>query len=181
MATHLNYLCDAAHLLAEAAPETSAYMMSCRTSLMLAHELLPSDVQKQHVCGACGHIMIPGHGTTLKIESERALRNRKRCHGSDRKKPPSKSGPAKVFSCGHCRRETKVALPPPGPISREKTHGRAAGPAALRGTEVQKPTANAISKKRAKSRKAGLQALIQTANETNKASTKFSLADFMKR
>lgn len=188
----LNYLSDAAHLLAEAAPETSAFMMSCRSGLMSAHDLRQSDVQKQHVCGACGHIMIPGHGSTLKIESDRALRNKKRRKsGGDKTKPqPAKdqvtrSGPCKVFSCGHCQRETKISLPPPAPILRKKTYDRSTTrPSALRGTEAQRPTANASSKKRAKSRKAGLQALIDQ-NQVNRNSAKsglgLSLADFMKK
>lgn len=187
----LNYLSDAAHLLAEAAPETSAYMMSCRSGLMSAHDLPLSDLQKQHICGACGHIMIPGHGSTLRIESDRALRDKKRRHSKDEKKPQSakaeeaRSGPCKVFSCGHCQRETKVSLPPPRPISRKKPHHRATAPSsASRRMEAQKPTANASSKKRAKNRKAGLQALIEQS-QTNRNSAKsglgLSLADFMKK
>lgn len=189
---HLNFLSDAAHILAETAPETSAFIMGSRTGLMFANELQPSDVQKQHVCGACGYIMIPGQSSTLKIESGRALR-RGHGRGSGNERNPasgkdrgSRSGPTKVFTCDHCHRETKITLPAPGPVSRRKSSARISvvPSATSQGTEVQKPTANASSKKRAKSRKAGLQALIEQ-NQVNRSSAKsglgLSLADFMKK
>lgn len=190
LATDLNYLADAAHLLAEAAPETSAYMMSCRTGLMFANELQHSDVQKQHICGACGHIMIPGHGSALRIESDRALHRQKHHHNRAEKKPQhakdveNRSGPSKVFSCGHCGRYTKIALPPPSPITRKKTYVHSTVPTSVsRGAESQKQAANASSKRRAKNRKAGLQALIEQSQANRnlaKPALGLSLADFMK-
>ncbi|KAM4060104.1 RNAse P rpr2/Rpp21/SNM1 subunit domain-containing protein [Hirsutella rhossiliensis] len=67
----LDFLTDAAHLLRGAAPETSAHLMRHRADL-LSHANVPQhELQRQHVCSACGHIMIHGQAP------EQAVRRRK--------------------------------------------------------------------------------------------------------
>ena len=163
--------------------------MKQRNGLMFANELELSTTQRQHVCCACGHIMIPGRNSTLTIENERALNRKrlKRPSGSAIGRAPAvprrdaQAGPSKVFTCDNCSRYTKVQLPAPAPISRMK-------PSAVitKTVEIaQQPpaSANASSKKRAKNRKAGLQALLSQAGGSSgaKSGLGLSLSDFMKR
>ncbi|KAK0634631.1 hypothetical protein B0T17DRAFT_502265 [Bombardia bombarda] len=205
----LDFLTDAGHLLATTAPETSAFLMRQRNNLMFENELPPpSDVHKQHVCNCCGHIMILGQGSSLKIEHKKAIQRKARsagAHGAQRSKETrdvllrsgsgSGSGPTKRLGCGHCGRLTGIKLPAPAPISRRKVRTQKADqtttapglPAATQASisndaPSQKANANASSKKRAKSRKAGLQALLQ-ANATRGSGSGLglSLADFREK
>ncbi|KAG6030533.1 hypothetical protein E4U41_007804 [Claviceps citrina] len=177
----LGFLTDAAHLLRQAAPETSAYLMRQRAELMHLNGLAQHETQRQHVCGACGHIMMPGQGTELKLERRprpRAEKRTERKGGVDR--APSRAGPTKSITCGHCRRITRISLPPPDAVQRRKkpqTPAAARAEGAVPAPHAQKATANASSKKRAKGRKGGLQALL--SGQQHKASNSLSLADFM--
>lgn len=171
-----NFLADAAHLLRDAVPETSAYLMSeCADHLSRQGSSI-SDIYRQHVCTACGHLMIPGDATKLKLEARRM----------SRKKSPSRIrgaitlpiGPCKTLTCGHCKSITRIHLPAPEKVSRSRTAKKTVDPDP--GTQPDKPkpvTANASSKKRAKNRKAGLQALLSSQQ---KPSGGLSLASFMK-
>ncbi|CAK7275497.1 hypothetical protein SEPCBS57363_006717 [Sporothrix epigloea] len=111
-----------------------------------------TDIQRQHVCTSCGLILIPGRdGTTLRIQSGcRTLkstkakksqgernrnRNRKRDE-SDAKvmeatvaaevktphAPVARLGVTKVYVCGLCSRETRIVLPLPPPLSKQRKH-----------------------------------------------------------
>ncbi|EPE05287.1 rnase p rpr2 rpp21 snm1 subunit domain-containing protein [Ophiostoma piceae UAMH 11346] len=221
----LRFLTDAAHLLRQTAPETSAYLMHHRTDVLAqnlaasasssttasnsiassaqaALAFTQSDAQRQHVCTCCGHILIPGsNGTTLTIQSGRKSTTTKNSIGkrkrdaADQKdtRPDTKeaahAGITKVFACGACNRETRIALPPPPPLSKnrrpkkpaakneQKPTQEAAVPS-MSTTEHKAParpqpsanpaveaapaakSTNANSKKRAKNRKAGLLALL---------------------
>ncbi|CAK7201961.1 hypothetical protein SEUCBS139899_004677 [Sporothrix eucalyptigena] len=158
----LRFLTDAAHLMRQAAPKTSAHLMSRRIDLASTPQatdvaaatapiaaLPQTDTQRQHVCTSCGLILIPGSdGTTLTIQSGRpsqkknkdkkkldAERKRKRDdktgEASDKEKSASKpakaphapvlhAGITKVYTCGLCSRETRIALPPPPPLPRHR-------------------------------------------------------------
>ncbi|SPN98554.1 uncharacterized protein DNG_01600 [Cephalotrichum gorgonifer] len=196
----LNYLTDSAHLLARTVPDASAYLMTRRHALTSQHDISISDVEKQHVCIACGSILIPGCNSLLKIESDKALRRqrqRRRALGSRPKqqqdgkgKPKAdekvgRTGITKTMSCNRCARTTTVQLPPPPVIGRSKRRktAEAAKPAAMEAaTDSRKPSANAVSKKRAKNRKAGLQALLaESKASASKSSSGLTLANFMKR
>jgi len=193
----LRFLSDAGHLLAEVSPETSAYLMSKRGALLFEHELSPSDAQGEHVCGCCGHIMVPGRGSHLEIRNERKKAGRHSGSGNRRtdrhKGAEHQAGITKVITCGHCSRLTEVKLPAPTPISRRRTKpSRTSGPAPSSAATSRVPqedpaqkgnTANASSKKRAKSRKAGLQALLDQSNATKSRTggLGLSLADFMQK
>ncbi|KAI1411228.1 hypothetical protein F5Y13DRAFT_191504 [Hypoxylon sp. FL1857] len=189
----LGFLTDAAHLVMKTAPEASAYLMAQRNSLMSHNDLEQSEMQRQHVCGACGHIMIPGQGSELKIETNKAIRNKKAMRrnssskGSGEKKA-SAVGCRKRVNCGMCGRYTDISVPPPARISRRRllkpnkpltfaaTHSNASVPL----PEPAKVSANASSKKRAKSRKQGLQALLQQAQSSKPQNgLGLSLSDFM--
>ncbi|KAI0010514.1 hypothetical protein F4779DRAFT_616482 [Xylariaceae sp. FL0662B] len=201
----LGFLTDAAHLLATSAPETSAYLMAQRNSLMFNNDILQSDVQRQHVCGSCGHIMIAGQGEKLNIETNKAFRKKSR---SNIQKPQSAVAAAasssistcrKRFTCGMCGRYTDIVVPPPAPISRhrQKQLARLSGAAtkhlpanmpsnmtatAAKSSATATATANASSKKRAKSRKQGLQALLQQSQSSSskpQTGLGLSLSDFM--
>ncbi|KAM5357918.1 hypothetical protein ACJZ2D_015778 [Fusarium nematophilum] len=174
----VDFLTDAAHLLRMTAPETSAHLMSQRGHLLREHGILPSDVQRQHVCGGCGLIMIPGQGSTLKIDARKEIRRKVNGAKSTTAKPAQEpAGPCKVFHCDSCQRDTKISLPPPGPAVRRKAAipSKVKKPTPL---EAAKPTANASSKKRAKNRKAGLQALL--SGQKQQTTNPLSLAHFMK-
>ncbi|PHH73857.1 hypothetical protein CDD80_3530 [Ophiocordyceps camponoti-rufipedis] len=172
LTTRLNFLTDAAHLLHRSAPETSAHLMRHRSNLMSRSGLSQPPLQRQHVCSACGHIMIPGQGTVIKLET---IRSRKR--GS--KKPRAKASETrfKVITCGRCQRCTRIALEPPKPAkAHTKTKAKAKTTDAC---DTAKKSANASSKKRAKDRKAGLQALLSRHQPSSTGS--LTLADFMKK
>ena len=183
ISTDVNYLTNAAHLLRQSAPNASAHLMRQRNELMFYNNLTQQETQSQHVCGACGHIMVPGDGTSIKLK-----RNIKR---ATRQKWPLQENPGsleipggrtKIVECGLCHRATRISLEPPERVVRrkmkqssqeiDKSHSGGA-------TEAQaKPSANASSKKRAKNRKGGLQALL--ANQQQRSAGSLSLADFMK-
>lgn len=184
---HLNFLTDAAHLLAKVSPETSSYLMSRRTDLMLSHDLSVTDIERQHVCSSCGQIMIPGQGSLIEFKSRSDINKKPRCakarkqshklgHGAS-----SQTTLTKSYSCSRCHHTTKVNLPNPPPISRRKKP--TAAPVTAASKEAPRPTANASSKKRAKNRKAGLQALLDQRQAVNKPSSSlgFSLSDFMRK
>ncbi|KAG5931089.1 hypothetical protein E4U53_001952 [Claviceps sorghi] len=196
LAADLGFLTDAAHLLRQTAPETSAHLMRQRAELMHHSGLARHETQGQHVCGACGHIMIPGQGTELKLDGRARLpwergRRRRGLKHSTVTAPLLKGGPTKSIACGLCRRSTRIRLPPPEPVQRRKRPQARAVPGdktKAAGSELRddKSTANtanaanaanASSRKRAKNRKGGLQALL--AGQQHKAGSSLSLADFM--
>ncbi|KAI0534789.1 hypothetical protein GGR58DRAFT_515871 [Xylaria digitata] len=116
----LSFLTDAAHLLVSASPETSAHLMSQRNALMFNNDLNQSDVQRQHVCGCCGHIMIAGWGDVLKMDSSKTARNKRRAGGKQKDKQdkqkakvPPRGGCRKTLTCSKCGRYTPIILPPP--------------------------------------------------------------------
>ncbi|KAL7799778.1 hypothetical protein V8C37DRAFT_398659 [Trichoderma ceciliae] len=172
----ISYLTDAAHLLRNVAPETSAHLMRQRAGLLYSHDVAPSDLQRQDVCAACGHIMMPGQGTELRLETLRTSRRKARPSGKTAKAGSARTR-TKDFSCGFCARVTRIPLPSPEPAARRKAT-KSKTQKTANNAEIQKPaTANASSKKRAKSRKAGLQALL--SGQQQRQSNPLSLADFM--
>ncbi|KAI1647747.1 uncharacterized protein F4817DRAFT_99425 [Daldinia loculata] len=192
----LEFLTDAAHLLVKTAPETSAYLMTRRNSLIFHNDLEQSDLQRQHVCGACGHIMIPGQGSELKIETNMNSQRKKLKRKKDSSKAiTGKSTPIadrrKKFTCGMCGRYTDIVFPPVAPISGRRllkpTKSMSLGTAHRNApipSEPAKVSASASSKKRAKSRKQGLQALLQQAQSSASKSQSglgLSLSDFMSK
>ncbi|KAI1275924.1 hypothetical protein F5Y07DRAFT_162095 [Xylaria sp. FL0933] len=204
----LSFLTDAAHLLSSASPQTSAHLMSQRNSLMFENGLDQSDVQRQRVCGCCGHIMIAGRdGDELAMESSKT-RHPKRRRGNKQKtasasssspSPSSaKGGCRKTWNCGNCGRYTTIKLPPPDRIPRRRFKQMTSRSTTIAGrvvnvpssaitattTSITEPTtrvsANASSKKRAKNRKQGLQALLQQSSSSKSQSgLGLSLSDFM--
>ncbi|KAF5253177.1 hypothetical protein FANTH_1882 [Fusarium anthophilum] len=177
----IDFLTDAAHLLRATAPETSAHLMSQRGHLLQQYGVTVSDVQRQHVCGGCGIIMIPGQEATLKLDARKILHRKakgKKSSGNSTPKPTGDlQGPCKILHCDNCQRDTKIVLPPPGPAVRRKT---AQSKVKKVSTPVEQPkqTSNASSKKRAKSRKAGLQALL--SGQKQQTTNPLSLSHFMK-
>lgn len=200
----LGFLTDAGHLLAIAAPNTSAHLMARRNDLMLEYDMTLTDKERQHVCASCGHILRLGQGSGLLIKTKPIIHQNKprRTRGSKSRatarldsSTTAPSGPCKSISCGRCNSVTEVRLPAPTPISRRKTRGdkatktmslaMGASTPSTTASEVapQKTTSNASSKKRAKSRKAGLQALLTQSSASRGSQTGFglSLSDFMQK
>ncbi|KAI1813625.1 hypothetical protein GGS20DRAFT_468660 [Poronia punctata] len=190
----LSFLTDAAHLLLAASPETSAHLMSQRNALMFHNDVDQPDVQRQHVCGCCGHIMIPGQGDLLKMDSTKSGRKRNTSVAKSKGKDlPRKNGCRKTLTCSKCGRYTRIDIPAPPHITRRQfkqqikatttgigTQPKLANlPTAAPGEVPNKTTANASSKKRAKNRKQGLQALLQNSSISKPQGLGLSLADFM--
>lgn len=181
IAPQAHFLSDAAHLLATASPETSAFLMSRRNELLVENDIAVPDTQRQRVCSCCGHVMIPGSSSTLRIETDKAHDQRERARPG---------GIFKVMTCGHCGRDSRMKLDGPRRISRHKklaqpaaTHP-AARPQSSEPASGKPSSANASSKKRAKNRKAGLQALLdqkQASAASSKSGFGLSLSDFMKK
>lgn len=170
-----NFLSNAAHLLRDAAPETSAHLMSECADHISRQGSSFSDIYRQHVCTACGHIMIPGQATELKLEAQKVSRKK----GLSRKRgvAATPTGPCKTLTCGHCKSTTRIRLPVPEKVNRSKAPKILAASISRPAVEKPKSTTNASSKKRAKNRKAGLQALLSSQQ---KPSGGLSLASFMK-
>ncbi|PSR79765.1 hypothetical protein BD289DRAFT_375090 [Coniella lustricola] len=198
LSPHVNYLNDAAHLLSQASPETSAFLMRRRNELLVENDVPISDAQRQHVCSSCGHILMPGQGDMLTINPNKASRNKSRIgKKNQRQRPPatptlsaqaharSRLAVSKVISCGQCHRATRLEMEGPKPILRQLNSAATttAAAAAISTTdEPVKTSANANSKKRAKNRKAGLQALLdQKQTATSSSGLGFSLTDFLKK
>ncbi|KAI1736429.1 hypothetical protein F4680DRAFT_261349 [Xylaria scruposa] len=189
----LSFLTDAAHLLVSASPESSAHLISQRNSLIFNNNLDQPDVQRQHACGCCGHIMIFGLGDVLKMDSRKTDGKTRRSSRKQQQKVeevPLRSGCRKTLTCSKCGRYTKINLPPPARISRRRskyaprhtmTANAAESSVVASPGEPAKASANASSKKRAKNRKQGLQALLQqqSSNSKSQAGLGLSLADFM--
>ncbi|KAI1184935.1 hypothetical protein F5B17DRAFT_57805 [Nemania serpens] len=118
----LSFLTDAAHLLLLASPQTSAHLMSQRNSLMFNNGLDLNDVQRQRVCGCCGHIMVPGHGDSFKMDSGKMARRKKTKSSKtqEAKEGPPRTGCRKTLTCSKCGRYTRIQLPPPVPIARRR-------------------------------------------------------------
>ncbi|KAJ0155990.1 Uncharacterized protein HZ326_1754 [Fusarium oxysporum f. sp. albedinis] len=177
----IDFLTDAAHLLRATAPETSAHLMSQRGHLLQQYGVILSDVQRQHVCGGCGIIMIPGQEATLKLDARKSLHRKAKSKKSSGNSTPQPTedlqGPCKILHCDNCQRDTKIVMPPPGPAVRRKT---AQSKVKKVSTPVDQPkqTLNASSKKRAKNRKAGLQALL--SGQKQQTTNPLSLSHFMK-
>ncbi|KAG9257531.1 uncharacterized protein F5Z01DRAFT_671127 [Emericellopsis atlantica] len=174
----LDFLTDAAHLLRTAAPETSAHLMSHRGQLMGQHDLAPSEVQRQHVCNACGNIMLSAHNISL-INARGVSKRQRNPTKTPRTKQSTPKDTAKVITCELCSRNTRVPLPTPPKAIRAKSATGKTKPtpaSSTVGTPDTAKTSNATSKKRAKSRKAGLQALL--AGQQNKGASPLSLASF---
>lgn len=198
LAASLNFMTDAAHLLSQAAPETSAHLMSQRSALMFHNNLERTELQQQRVCGSCGCILIPGGGSPLKLESDETRKARVGKSAGTRVKPPD-GKKYKISTCQHCNRYTKINLPAAPSVGRNRIKlrqiahrlPRETGTAPTASTVIRaplslpesaRPSSNANSKKRAKNRKQGLQALLQQSQaSTGKAGLGLSLTDFMKK
>lgn len=188
----MNFLSDAAHLLSQASPETSAYLMRRRNELLVENDVPISDGQRQRVCTCCGHIMIPGRGDDIQIETNKLLRSktkaahRKTQASTSQAQDRARARPAgitKVVTCGNCSKQTRLKLEGPNQISRSKKiaqHTQQAPPPVP--DQPAKLSSNASSKKRAKNRKAGLQALLdQKQSAAPSVGFGLSLSDFMKK
>ncbi|KAM3545780.1 hypothetical protein ARSEF1564_001244 [Beauveria bassiana] len=168
------FLSDAAHLLRFAAPETSAYLMSDCADHLSRQGSCVSDIYRQHVCTACGHIMIPGHATELRLEARRSCRQKSTSHRNGA--VTASTSPSKILACGHCKSVTRIWLAAPDKAARTEASRRKNDTVPGPSIEKPKPNTNASSKKRAKNRKAGLQALLSSQQ---KPSAGLSLASFM--
>ncbi|KAF4448302.1 hypothetical protein F53441_8277 [Fusarium austroafricanum] len=177
----IDFLTDAAHLLRITAPETSAHLMSQRGNLLQKYGIPLSDVQRQHTCGGCGLIIIPGQEATLKLNARKSIRKKgkgSKSGGNPTPKPAQEAeGPCKIYHCDNCQRDTKIRLPAPGPAVRRKAVQSKVKKVSAP-VELPKPTSNASSKKRAKNRKAGLQALL--SGQKQQTTNPLSLSHFMK-
>lgn len=184
----VSYLTDAAHLLHATAPATSAHLMSQRHELLYRQGFLPSDVQRQDACGACGHILLAQGDDSLSVETPRARRRAEKGKGKLPQPQKPRKGSRKVIRCGLCHKSTRINLEPPvsaarARVSKSKSQSQSAASAPMNTDSnagaSKKPSASASSKKRAKNRKAGLQALL--AGQQKGGSSSLSLADFMKK
>lgn len=195
MSPHLRFLSDAAHLLSQSAPETSAFLMSRRNEVLVENGIPISDAQRQHACNACGHIMIPGQGDTLKIQTDKITSHSKAKKSSGPHKTTAKSFPkpaahprampkgvSKVIRCGKCSTKTVIKVEGPSRISRSQKSSHLAKEKGPQTAGEPVNLANANSKKRAKNRKAGLQALLdQKQGSASSSGFGLSLSDFIKK
>lgn len=175
--TTIDYITDAAHLIYQHSPETSAHLMIHRASLLGQNSIALSDTQRQHVCTACGNIMVPGINSRLILDAKKMIKkNKKRAKSSE----TEANGPRKSITCERCQSVTNITLDSVRPARRKTSKTKKLidnSEAKMMPVDTIKPTANSNSKKRAKNRKAGLQALLSSQSKPSKS---LSLSDFMK-
>lgn len=203
LSPHASFLGDAAHLLLQTSPETSAFLMRRRNDLLVENDVPIPDGQRQHMCTCCGHIMIPGLGDEIKIETEKSSRLKTRTRRPKLSIPlsqdharPKPAGILTVITCGKCSKQTRLKLEGPNRISRSKKINQQSSKGVRQDkqavdqqqhappvpNEPAKSSSNASSKKRAKNRKAGLQAILDQKQSAAPASSfGLSLSDFMKK
>ncbi|KAJ2902140.1 hypothetical protein MKZ38_000993 [Zalerion maritima] len=137
--SRLQYLTNAAHLLAISSPETSAYIMSQRNKLAILNNVILPERQRGHTCGACGHIFLPGQGSSMELtrkasamkhgkvtKRERRLvtstvTGTSKDEGSQEKEKQKATGVVERgirFTCGSCGRYTDISRPAPSLASR---------------------------------------------------------------
>lgn len=189
LSIHLQFMNDAAHLLAMVAPASSSHIMATRDDIMFANEMEASDEHRQHVCGGCGSIKIPLW--TLEARREpRATKTKAR----KQKARPTNSQSTDICTC--CGRKTRQSILKPKPQRIDKKAFITSQQSIVKSTPVVSSkeaepkvsataatSANASSKKRAKSRKqGGLQALLAKNKEAQNSSKGFGLdlMDLMK-
>jgi RNase P subunit RPR2 len=190
--SRLDFLKEAAHLLAIQSPTTSAAMGAAHDKLLMAQEVdleAPTkewNALRREVCGACGNLLVPGW--SCKVIHQTRSRNVIKKEKGGMSKSNSSVKPEKdvVYSCLRCNRKTIHALlPRSSKHTRPKTHKIGLGShldASVqreKDTEVVTKSANANSKQRKKTRKGGLQALLDKNKTQPSGSLGLDLMDFM--
>lgn len=189
--SRLDFLREAAHLIAIQSPTTSAAMGAAHDKLLRAQEAdleAPTkewNALRREVCGACGNLLIPRWSCKV------AHQTRSRNVGKEKRgvsKSNSSVRPEKyvVYFCLRCNRKTtQDLLPRPSKHMRPKTREIDLGShldtsvPREKGTEVVAKSANANSKQRKKTRKGGLQALLDKNKTQPSGSLGLDLMDFM--
>jgi RNase P subunit RPR2 len=181
----LNFLREAAQLLALTSPTSSATLGAARNKLLEERDADIGATTKEwnalrrEFCGACGNLMLAGRTceVTRRPRSRTPMRNTK----ENAKKPRQEKD--LVYLCLRCHRETVQPLPLAPP--------RRSGTEARKGTKMitvdapdkahktrEVKSSNASSKQRAKARKGGLQAMLSKSK--TQTSRDLDLMDFMR-
>ena len=179
----LSYLKDAAHLLAVAAPETSAYLMSERDRLARKNTQGPHPlIEPEKHCGACGHVFLSSQVIFIKT----AHAGRK----------PGKSGKRRdkgglAWKCSRCGKLTRTWRSSSRRARREQQLPAAKAPTSETPSSNMPVDVNVSrsSKKQAKKRKRReglLMALVQENQARGRGGRGSSglgltLSDFMKK
>lgn len=190
LASRLQFLQDAAHLLLLPAPETSRHLMLKHDSLMSEHNLNPSD-ERQNSCGACGTIMVVGWEGRLDIEYVRTKRKKGKQGDNEEKRdtiglPTPKASKTMSYTCDSCRRTTRFPMDLPTKPARYNPSSRRPQPSKI---PLEKPSTTSSTttsnvKKRTKAKKGGLAAILAKQKESQTSSTGgfgLDLMDFMKK
>lgn len=193
LSTQLNFLSDAAHLLAVDAPACSSHIMSSRDTIMFANDMELSESHRRHVCGGCGAIKVPAWTVEVAKETSEGRRKKRMTKGQLKKLKEraikSTAQGAMVDICKRCDRKTRQSILKPVPHRNTHRQAPASRPSILNtsalppasstltsSTSAPAASTNASSKKRAKSRKqGGLQALLAKNKETSQGSRGFGL------
>ncbi|KAI8936563.1 hypothetical protein NX059_006964 [Plenodomus lindquistii] len=190
----IQFLQDAAHLLAVSSPAAAAFMGRARDRVIedagLALAPKEYEASRRDICGACGNVMIPGLSCRVSTRSKPKSKGvGRRCNhkkeATTTPEPRSASETEVMYQCLRCHRETTQTLPPkprrqtsksrahtePQPTKQVKMHNN--------GTDggISK-TSNSTSKQRQKARKGGLQAMLEKNKSQSSGSGGFDLMDF---
>lgn len=191
--SRLDFLKEAAHLLAIPSPTTSAALGAARDKLLEQQDAdLEAPKKKWHalrreVCGACGNLMVPGWSCEVTHQTRSGKLSKKKT--KDTPKPSSRPEKDVVYTCSRCHRRTVQTLPPrPSRHATQSTRGidprnivDASTPRenGIEATSAVIKSANASSKQRKKTRKGGLQALLDKSKTQTSGSLGLDLMDFM--
>ena len=172
MYLRIDFLQNAAKLLASKTPSTASYLASESIQLELAHRQQDKpfeDHQRQTFCTACGNIFVPGWNCSI-------VRGDKKKSPASHKQKTIRRGTV-IYKCQRCHHDTALSIHPTEKLRNVDHENQISGSTT---TTVTKKTS---SKKRAKARKdqAGLQALLERSKEEKNKDTspKLSLMDLM--
>ncbi|CAI6239790.1 unnamed protein product [Periconia digitata] len=188
--SRLQFLSQAANLLAVSAPAVSANLGAAHQVLLAAND---KDIEMQskewgllrrNVCGGCGNVMIPGLSCSVSRHVEVGKKKR------SKSAPPTKEEPKKqvIYTCSRCERKTAQSVPSRPPkhmgVQPKATQSQASQQPASASTSMEQESkivksSNATSKQRKKARKGGLQAMLNKSKASTSTSGGLDLMDFM--
>ncbi|KAF2798320.1 hypothetical protein K505DRAFT_233514 [Melanomma pulvis-pyrius CBS 109.77] len=191
--SRLDFLKEAAYLIAIPSPTTSAALGTARDKLLEQHDAdLEAPNKEWHalrreVCGACGNLMVPGWSCEVTHQTRSKKLGKRKT--KDALKPSNRPEKDVVYTCSRCHRRTVQTLPPrPSRHAQQSTGAidtrniidaftpREKG---VEATSAVIKSANASSKQRKKTRKGGLQALLDKSKTQTSGSLGLDLMDFM--
>lgn len=184
----LNFLQEAAYLLAASSPSAAAVLGSASDRFVKESDLnVPPkeyETHRREICGACGNVLISGWSCKVSNCVQRKP-PRKKQKTDENTILPKVSEKGTAYTCLRCYRETIQGLQPKPRRQVRKSTANMNLTILPKSSEARKDdrealvkTTNASSKQRQKARKGGLQAMLDRNKSQNASHGGFDLMDF---